>query len=75
MTKDNNTGKNKEFYERGKKLFDRIPQFAQPVQPKLNEAAIRADEREACAKLCEDMGIEDYGTLAIAAAIRLRGQA
>lgn len=27
-------------------------------------------EREANARLCEDMGIEGYGTLAIAAAIR-----
>lgn len=25
MVKDNNTGKDKEFYERGKKMFDRIP--------------------------------------------------
>jgi len=32
-------------------------------------------EREACAKVCEDMGIEGYGTLAIAASIRARGQA
>jgi len=38
------------------------------------EAAVKA-EREACAKVCEDMGIEGYGTLAIAAAIRARGQA
>jgi hypothetical protein len=31
-------------------------------------------EREACAKICEEMGIEEYGTLAIAAAIRKRNQ-
>jgi hypothetical protein len=31
-----------------------------------------AQEREACAQLCEDMGMNDYGTLAIAAAIRAR---
>jgi hypothetical protein len=31
-------------------------------------------EREACAKLCEQMGVEGYGTLFIAAAIRARGQ-
>lgn len=30
------------------------------------------DEREACAIRCEHMGIEGYGTLAIAAAIRAR---
>ena len=35
------------------------------------DIAIKA-EREACAKLCEFMGIEGYGTLAIAAAIRGR---
>ena len=34
---------------------------------------VRADEPEACAILCESMGIEGYGTLAIAAAIRARG--
>lgn len=32
-------------------------------------------EREACALKCEHMGIEGYGTLAIGAAIRARGQA
>jgi len=36
---------------------------------------VAAAEREACAKVCEDMGIEGYGTLAIAASIRARGQA
>ena len=35
------------------------------------QAAV-ATEREACARLVEDMGIEGYGTLAIAAAIRAR---
>jgi hypothetical protein len=34
---------------------------------------VRADEREACAKLCEDLGIEKFCTLYIAAAIRARG--
>lgn len=29
-------------------------------------------EREACALICEHMGIDGYGTLAIAAAIRAR---
>lgn len=37
------------------------------------EALVRDDEREACALLCEHMGIDGYGTLAIAAAIRARG--
>lgn len=31
-------------------------------------------EREACARLCEDMGAQGYGTLAIAAAIRKRSE-
>ena len=35
---------------------------------------IAAAEREAIANLVEQMGIEGYGTLAIAAAIRARGQ-
>ena len=34
---------------------------------------VAAAEREACAKLVEQMGIEGYGTLAIAASIRARG--
>jgi hypothetical protein len=33
-----------------------------------------AAEREACAVLVEQMGMEEYGTLAIAAAIRERGK-
>ncbi len=37
------------------------------------EAAVKT-EREACADLTEQMGICGYGTLAIAAAIRARGQ-
>jgi protein-disulfide isomerase-like protein with CxxC motif len=37
------------------------------------EAAVAA-EREACAKLVEDLGIDGYGTLAIAAAIRQRSK-
>lgn len=30
-------------------------------------------ERDACAAMCEQLGVEGYGTLAIAAAIRQRG--
>ena len=36
-------------------------------------AIVAVAEREACAKLTEQMGIEGYGTLAIAVAIRARG--
>lgn len=39
--------------------------------------AIRAanEEREECAKVCEQAGIDGHGTLAAAALIRARGQA
>lgn len=37
------------------------------------EAAVKV-EREACAQLTEQLGIEGYGTLAIAAAIRARSK-
>ena len=40
---------------------------------RLVNAAI-TDEREACALSCEQSGINGYGTLAAAAAIRARGQ-
>jgi hypothetical protein len=32
MTKDNSTGKNKDFYDLGKKMFDRIPPLKPPIQ-------------------------------------------
>ena len=35
-------------------------------------ALVAAAEREACAKLCEQAGIDGYGTLAAAAMIRSR---
>jgi hypothetical protein len=31
MTKDNSTGKNKDFYDLGKKMFDAIPQLVRPT--------------------------------------------
>ena len=37
-------------------------------------ALVAAAEREACARLVEDLGIDGYGTLAIAAEIRQRGK-
>jgi hypothetical protein len=36
-------------------------------------ALVAAAERERCAEMCEHMGIEGYGTLAIGAAIRAGG--
>ena len=47
------------------KTVDELERFA---------ALVAAVEREAIASLVEQMGIEGYGTLAIAAAIRARGQ-
>ena len=35
---------------------------------------VAAAEREACAKVCEQAGIEGYGTLAAAVMIRARGE-
>ena len=40
MTKSNITGKDKEFYALGKKMFDRIPPL-HPVAPKSLETAFR----------------------------------
>jgi hypothetical protein len=89
MTKDNSTGKNKDFYDLGKKMFDRIqpitravPQIPQKHSSKhmtvfeLIEAngltlhgdiehfaeLVRVDEREACAKVCDQMEQEAEGT-------------
>jgi hypothetical protein len=42
---------------------------------KILVAKIAAAEREACAQLTEQMGIDGYDTLAIGAAIRARGKA
>ena len=35
-------------------------------------ALVREDEREACAKVCEQSGVDGFGTLYAAAAIRAR---
>jgi hypothetical protein len=52
--------------------FKRLMDCDQEVLRLVN-AAIQA-EREADALLCEQLGAEGYGSLAIAAAIRLRGK-
>jgi hypothetical protein len=48
--------------------------FATPDVLERFAALVRADEREVDALLCEQLGAEGYGSLAIAAAIRLRGK-
>lgn len=47
-------------------------QCPRPACVAIREAVQR--EREACAKVCEQAGIEGYGTLAAAAMIRARGE-
>jgi len=86
--KDNSTGKDKDFYSKGKQMFDEIntdwypkdkdsnERFAQRVS--LAEAyrcgvlAGAEAEREACAKLCESH-VRYPSRLHFAAAIRARG--
>ena len=104
MTKDNSTGKNKDFYDLGKKKFDQIrvlpehqaiPQIPQERSSKYMTvfelieangltlhgdiehfaALVRADEREACAKVTERFEPDEktsYVTYA-STAIRARG--
>lgn len=61
--------------------LDRIVEILSPFAA-LVAAAAKAEEREACAKVCEELDIEgwrdggwDMGTIDCAAAIRARGQA
>lgn len=53
--------------------------LAQPVQEPIDEFAIRADERKACAKVCDVLAVHpEYAsevTKLAALAIRARGQA
>jgi hypothetical protein len=51
-------------------------QFPTDYQNKLKafEALVRADEREACAKVCDDMNDSDWFPRQCAAAIRARGE-
>jgi len=88
MTKDNSTGKDKEFYSRGKQMFDSISTDWYPQDKDSNEhfaqrvslaEAYRCGvldgaeaEREACAKLCEAQ--DEYGWQQYADAIRARGE-
>jgi len=81
MTKDNSTGKPKDFYNRGQQMFDSLnlpddddddtqgyvtENFLQDYQ------AGAAAEREACAKLCEGRLQEGLNFEGCAAAIRAR---
>ena len=50
--------------------IEELKKFAEAVA----KAAVAAADLEACAKLVEQMGMEGYGTLAIAASIRARGE-
>jgi hypothetical protein len=104
MKISNSTGKSKDFYNRGKAMFDQIPPVTQAVTqiPQKHSskrmtvfelieangltlhgdiehfaALVRADEREACAKVCDAFQARDVGMqpAECAGAIRARGQA
>ena len=69
MTKDNSTGKNKEFYDLGKKMFDRINPLGHTTsrwsgkidrttpafQPDYNTEAVLVEEMQRMAKEIEDL--------------------
>jgi hypothetical protein len=48
--------------------------FASPYRLQQFAAIVAAAEREACAKVCEQAGIDGMGTLAAAAMIRKRDE-
>ena len=100
MKISNSTGKSKDFYNRGKAMFDQIPPVTQAVTQipqkhsskrmtvfELIEAngltlhgdiehfaeLVRADEREACAKVCDAEATVEGIAQKCAAAIRVRG--
>ena len=102
MKISNSTGKSKDFYNRGKAMFDQIPPVTQAVTQitqkhsskrmtvfELIEAngltlhgdiehfaeLVRADEREACAKVADEYanGLERNYSEIIADLIRARG--
>ena len=50
-----------------------VAYFALPEEIERFAALVRADEREACAKMCEAFGEMDLGVNSAAAAIRARG--
>jgi hypothetical protein len=60
-----------EWADRARDAEKKLKALAQPAQEPVNEAAIRADEREACALIVEDMN--SLMSPEIAAAIRARG--
>jgi hypothetical protein len=59
--------------EAGLTSIDKKSAYLQDCLDRLVHTVIES-EREACAQLTEQMGIDGYGTLAIAVAIRARGQ-
>jgi len=65
-----------EVLERESDYYTRHPDIGYMVQTHTVERfadLVAAAERDACAAMCEQLGVEGYGTLAIAAAIRQRG--
>lgn len=60
MTKDNSTGKNKDFYDLGKKMFDRLNLPGTPKPYFLNRewVGLTEWEREAIAHACGAMSAD-----------------
>lgn len=55
MTKDNVTGKNKDFYDLGKKMFDRIkPLTPNKPPPQRQWIGLTEDEIKECFKITPD---------------------
>jgi hypothetical protein len=103
MKISNSTGKSKDFYNRGKAMFDKIPPVTQAIPQIPQErsskymtvfelieangltlhgdiehfaALVRADEREACAKVADEYIEGCEGTnFGVGKVIRARGQA
>jgi hypothetical protein len=64
----------KELAEQAGVIFDSNPTYTYGASPKVLERfadLVRQDEREACAKLCEEQ--DEYGCGQYAKAIRARG--
>ena len=62
-----------EYREKAREVDGNLYDHIATLEPRLYIQS-HYDDQEKFALLCEQMGIEGYGTLAIAAAIRLSGQ-
>ena len=58
MKTDNSTGKDREFYEMGKKIFDRIPRIPQAHSSNRQWIGLTEGERVAIAHACGAMSAD-----------------